>query len=156
MDTMKINDVLKSKGFSPYRSTLFAQAAKIKIRFPKTKGAILRKLENMEVSTHNTLNEFILKPRGLVFSQPHSGLDDEAVFMLCQRWKCGIDILSRIADAVKNDEYMEVNSDLDEEDYFMLIGIWKEFRQYWIANLAWRISKNLSVWDDEFLSEGNQ
>jgi hypothetical protein len=156
---VRINDILKSRIVaSAYRISLYNQASGLNIRFPKTRQAILRQLEKMNMSTCDTIDNFILKPRENIFSQELSGLSDIEVFMLAQRWECGLDVLSRLRDAETENIYLELQccdarQVQDQEEIFMLIGLWNEFGGYWIANLAWRISKGFKSIVEPTVSE---
>jgi len=156
---MRIKDILKSRVVaSAYRISLYRQARGLNIGFPKTRPAILRQLENMNMSTRDALDDFILKPRGIVFSQEFSGLNDVEVYMLAQRWESGLDVLLRLCGAETDDICLELKccdtcQEQDQEETFMLIGLWNEFSEYWIADLARRISNGMQSFEEPIVSE---
>lgn len=153
---MRVLDILKTKVCgSAYRISLYECASQLVFPFPKTRKAILRKLEQMNLDTEIILDGYIAEDRANIFIPETSGLTAVEIYMLAQRWRCGIDVLSRLVDAETADIYFELHyNEFHHEDDLMLRGFWREFGQNWLNNLSWRISESLETWrepipDDE-------
>ncbi len=138
---MTLNDILKSKLGSQYVPSLLAETESITFPYPTSRrDVILRRLEELNIETHDAIEIFICSPHGMLFDRRH--LSDRELYMLRERVKCAIDFLSRLSDALPSQQWFSTGgADLETEDTFLYSGIWREFGQQWMASLAWRLAR---------------
>lgn len=139
---MSIQEILNSRGNGLHYNQILSLTephSSYPGKTPASRIAILRHLAKLDEQSLAVLNELAFNLRSKPFPK---SLTSTELYMLRQRLLCGLDTLSRLADSAPNPDYLSTNtSDLEIEDRWLLIGIWREFGTHWIQNLAWRISR---------------
>lgn len=140
---MTINDILKSKtSVASPLNILLVQTGKVKFPYvTERRDRVLRLLEEMNDQTLEKLDG--LAPHlHEILSLDQCSLSETETYMLGQRVRCGLDFLTRLNDTQPSQSWLCAATDfLEEEDTFLFLGVWRQFGQYWLANLAWRLAR---------------
>jgi hypothetical protein len=141
---MDIEDILKSRAASINAVLMLDQTSAYSTypgKTPAPRVGILRHLEKLNEQTSHTLDTVVYKLRSEPLPEELSPVD---FYMFRQRLLCAHDFLSRLEDSLPIPRWLSASSnDLEREDQWLLIGVWKEFGQFWLQNLAWRISRGV-------------
>jgi hypothetical protein len=139
---MTIDDLLKSRGAGLHFNSLLLltePCAAYPGKTPAPRVGILRHLQTLELQTQDRLNTSVSQIRDGSYFETFS---QEESYMLRQRLLCALDFLSRLADSLPTPEWLSTASaQLELEDAWLLVGVWREFGPFWLQNLAWRISR---------------
>jgi hypothetical protein len=141
---MTIEDMLKSRGSGLHFHSLLLLTephSDYPGKRPAPRVGILRHLEKLDGQTRDTLDMLV---QALRVDASFEGLSPAEFYMLRQRLLCSLDFLARLADSLPAPQWLSTDAPrLELEDRWLLIGVWKEFGQAWLQNLAWRLSRGL-------------
>lgn len=137
MTTLK--EILNMYGHGAYFNAMMVATADLKFPYPKDdRGRILHQLEQMDIDTTDVLDELIKNPNRMITS--FKSLSTDQLYILKQRYLCGLEILTRMTEAAPSFEWIRVEKhDVATELQFLLTGLWKEFGILFHGQLAWRL-----------------
>jgi hypothetical protein len=108
-------------------------------KLPAGRDDILFHLEELNLQTAGKLDTLASSLRS---SPCFSALSPAELYLLRQRLRCALDILARLADSQPTTPgWLSIAGfELEQEDRWLLAGLWREFGTFWLQNLSWRLS----------------